>query len=96
MRLHHNWPLEKFTQFLLTRFSISCIVMYSAIKTLCSINLCNQHLTCIIHINKTRIKNVTLQCRVYDILISHIGCFTSLMSYITLVMPPPPPPPPPR
>ena len=52
MRTSQNGPLDKSARFLFMRFSVSCVVVYGAIKKLCDTNLCDQ--TRIIRINKTR------------------------------------------
>ena len=50
MRICQNRPLDKFMRFLFMRYSALYIVMYGAIK-ICGTNLCDLHLTRIIHIN---------------------------------------------
>ena len=51
MRVRQNGPFKKFMQFFILHSSVSCIVMYGALS---STNLCDQCLTRIIHIDKTR------------------------------------------
>ena len=48
MRIHQNRSLDKFMQFLFMHCNILCIAMYGAIN-LCSTDLCNRHLTCVIY-----------------------------------------------
>ena len=65
MRIHRNRALAKFTQFFFMRTSISCIIMYGAIK-LYAVQICDRCLTRIIHI-KLAPKNVALRY-IYHIL----------------------------
>jgi hypothetical protein len=61
MRIGQNGPLDKFTRFLFMRLNVPCIVIYIVWrdKNLCETNLCDCHLTRIIHVNKTRAEKCT-------------------------------------
>ena len=94
MRIRQNGPFEKFMRFLFMCSSVSCTVMYSVIKIYVT-NLCDQCLTHIIHINKTRVEKYCImvlktdrnlhssstQCCVphTPLWTPHYSCFNSLI-----------------
>ena len=61
MLIHQNRPLEIICDIYIYAFQCFMYCNVRNNKHLCGTNLCNRHLTHIIHINKTRAENITLR-----------------------------------
>ena len=54
IQIGQNWPLEKFTHFLFLFLRLHCHVW-------CNKDLCDSHLTCVIHVEKTKLVHKKFQ-----------------------------------